>query len=423
MASCGFNQSNSDSEVKDAHASDGVMQVNPKAFNAFNIWRDGQGSEILDYPQDYYGDGHQTSDGVFYVEATAWWKDGKFIGVPTEGAEVVNDVLEYPVKNGRELKLKFTYVPADRWRIWSVTQPDAIEYCKSKDLRLPTLRELFDYCAAGVTEPNYGPNYVSGRYPTNARCGENQPWSSSLVTKDGGVLGAWIFADGDHDGFVWGSYVSNPGFGLACVGGVTPTPTPTPEGRVNPNAFNAFNIWRDGQGSEILDYPQGYDVESGSIPPDGVFYVQESEYSTGRSFIGVPTEGAKVVNDVLEYPIKNNKWLKLKFTDISEEKMQHRDAVSYCKHQGLRLPTVREIFDFCAAEVTEPSYGSGFKWARYPNTARCAWSAPWSASVLSDEKDGNSYAWLFSAGNGTAANVSRSPYGNPHDVRCVGPAE
>jgi hypothetical protein len=44
--------------------------------------------------------------------------------------------------------------------------------------------------------------------------------------------------------------------------------------QVNPKAFNAFNIWRDGNGAEILDYPLGYDVQDGPPTPDGVFYVE-----------------------------------------------------------------------------------------------------------------------------------------------------
>ncbi len=63
----------------------------------------------------------------------------------------------------------------------------------------------------------------------------------------------------------------------------------------------------------------------------------------------MPTEGAKVVNDVLEYPVKNGKVLKLKFTAEFPNEMDRTAAVEHCKKQGLRLPTVREFFDFCAA--------------------------------------------------------------------------
>jgi hypothetical protein len=174
LASCGFGH-NSGSEVKDTPSSGGVTQVNPKAFNAFNIWRDGQGAEILDYPQDYGVWAPISPDGVFFVSRNEYWQPRKFVGVPTEGAKVVNDLLEYPVQNGRQLKLQFAKISED-----TMFHPYAVTYCKNQGLRLPTIRELFDFCAAGVTEPNYGPNFERGRYPSTARCGGSHLWSASI---------------------------------------------------------------------------------------------------------------------------------------------------------------------------------------------------------------------------------------------------
>jgi hypothetical protein len=137
----------------------------------------------------------------------------------------------------------------------------------------------------------------------------------------------------------------------------------------------------------------------------------------------VPTEGAKVVNDVLEYPVKNRKQLKLKFTKISEQRMAQFDAPAYCKNQGLRLPTVREIFDFCAAGVTEPSYGPNYQAGKYPSTARCGHTWLWSASL---DPSYLRYAWRFASYIGSVA-VDDRGYSIPRDVpvhvRCVGPAE
>jgi hypothetical protein len=48
------------------------------------------------------------------------------------------------------------------------------------------VRELFDFCATGVTEPNYGPNFKARKYPKGARCRKEDPdtswdtWSASL---------------------------------------------------------------------------------------------------------------------------------------------------------------------------------------------------------------------------------------------------
>jgi hypothetical protein len=188
--------------------------------------------------------------------------------------------------------------------------------------------------------------------------------------------------------------------------------------QVNPNAFNAFNIWRDGQGAEILDYPRDYESITNKKTSDGVFYINPYDYYLRNfTFVGTPTKGAIVVNDVLEYPAQNGKQLKLKFTEfttVSEQGISHSDAVTHCINEGLRLPTVRELFDFCAAGVTEPNYGPNFKNGKYPSTARCKDKWAWSASVVSNARH---YAWLFDGGNGGVIYWSRN-YGT--GVRCVG---
>lgn len=157
-------------------------------------------------------------------------------------------------------------------------------------------------------------------------------------------------------------------------------------------AFNAFNIWSDGSGTETFEYPQGYDVTKGYTNPDGVFYVEPDSYWKNDKFIGVPTEGAIVVNDVLEYPQKNGKQLKLKFSAKSPYEMNHPDAVKHCKMQGLRLPTIRELFDFCSAGLTRPKFGPNYEKGKYPIQGRCSGMFIWSASVHSRSRD---RAWIF----------------------------
>ena len=95
--------------------------------------------------------------------------------------------------------------------------------------------------------------------------------------------------------------------------------------------------------------------------------------------------------------------------------MSHADAVAYCKKLDKRLPTTRELFDFCAAGVTEPNYGPSFQSGKYPATARC-WGKMlfWSASVDSYDR---SYAWLF---NGNYGHVSNGNRNKTVGVRCVG---
>jgi hypothetical protein len=193
--------------------------------------------------------------------------------------------------------------------------------------------------------------------------------------------------------------------------------------QVNPKAFNALSLWRDDRGYDIVRYPYDYNVEDGEQTPDGVFYVESADYYksdlAGRKFIAVPTEGAKVVGDALEYPVKNSRQLKLKFTSQSPSMMKHAEAREYCDKQGLRLPTVRELFDFCASGVTEPNYGRYFQPNSYPKTAACGSQRNWSASVVSSQRE---YAWYFDYYNGTVAIGSRGNADryNTQYVRCVG---
>lgn len=182
--------------------------------------------------------------------------------------------------------------------------------------------------------------------------------------------------------------------------------------QVNPKAFTAFGLWRDGLGTEILDYPQGYEDTKGTSTPDGVFYVEPAGYWEDIYFTATPTEGAKVVNDVLEYPVNNGMQLKLKFTALNPNRMNHAEAVQHCKKQGLRLPTVRELFDFCASGVSEPNYGPNYRGAQYPTNARCGGGYSWSASVTKNRL----YAWQFSG------NISSEDRRSANGVRCVGPA-
>lgn len=183
--------------------------------------------------------------------------------------------------------------------------------------------------------------------------------------------------------------------------------------QVNPKAFNAFSIWHDGQGSEILNYPEHYGAE---LPqPDEVFYILRSEYELNGRFLGTPTEGAKVENDLLEYPVRNGRQLKIKFTPISDRAMQHGQAMRYCSTQGRRLPTVRELFDFCAAGVIEPNYGPNFKIYKYPTNARCGGTSLFSASINPGAPFDD--AWLF---NNNVGGVSIGANYYDYGVRCVG---
>lgn len=412
LVQCTPRQFNSESGVK--NATNGVTQVNPMAFNAFDIWRDGRDAEMLAYPQGYDDDSYQnqaTRDGVFYVDRAEYWTPYKFTGDTTEGAKVVGDVLEYPVNNGRQLKLRFTEQSKN-----TMTQVVAMRQCKKQGLRLPSVRELFDFCSAGVT---YDPNGSDRKYPESARCGHFDIWSASLEPVNTSL--AWLFAGSYGHGNVGLNNRSEAydSYRMRCVGPVEHSTPGVP--RVNHEAFNAFNIWRDGNGAEILDYPQDYDDMENTIKPaDQVFYVDKAEFIKDGKFVAVPTEGAKVVGDILEYPMRNGKQLKLRFTHMPHSAMGHPNAVAYCKNQGLRLPTWRELFDYCATGVGA-NYGLNYEdipYFRYPAKARCKNLELWTASL---DWHVRGTAWTFDGRNGDLAPNGRTDpaYYTKNSVRCV----
>jgi hypothetical protein len=183
-----------------------------------------------------------------------------------------------------------------------------------------------------------------------------------------------------------------------------PSPTVT---QVNPKAFNAFLLWRDGKGTPILDYPAGYDVQEGKSDPDGMFYVAPSTFWQDDKFIGSVTEGAKVEGDLLIYPTKEGRALALRFSAPAEKKMTHANAVQHCKAKGLRLSHIQELYDFCAAGTAKNASG-------YYDNNRCADGVFWSASMYSVARFN---AWQFSGYSGDATYNNRDySYG----VRCVG---
>lgn len=189
-------------EQGDVCKSDAGVQLNPKAFNSFNIWLSGQGTEIVDYPAVYGDMDPKPEDGVFFVSTYKFWADGKTIGVPTERAKVYRDVLEYPVRNGKQLRLKFAALEQMKMK-----QANAVQHCKRQGLRLPTARELLDFCYAGISSD------VSGRFPQN-RCNSGKIWSASLLSNAPGE--AWLM--GGTDGAISAANINAAECGVRCVG-------------------------------------------------------------------------------------------------------------------------------------------------------------------------------------------------------------
>jgi hypothetical protein len=171
------------------------MQVDSDGFDAFLVWRDGRGlngtNGVFDYPARYklVDFGETRADSVFFDKFEEYFKDGRLSSKPTSGAIVTGSivskrnasgVLWYPLREGRSLNLSFTSRTAGATR-----HETARVYCKEIGGRLPTIRELFDFCAAG-TEIN-----KKGLF-TSHRCTDDCVWSASIDADAQG--NAWLFS-------------------------------------------------------------------------------------------------------------------------------------------------------------------------------------------------------------------------------------
>jgi hypothetical protein len=186
LTSCKARDFNNASSVKEGDAA--IKQVDAKAYNAFPIWQTGSEARVLRYPTVWaVENGRATPEGAIYVANEEFYAGSQFIAIPTKGSKVMNDVLEYPVLGGRQLKIKFV----KKFR-YQTTHVNAPSLCEGEGMRLPTIRELFDFCAAGVSEQVYGPNFVSNYALHNSLCPEEKYWSASVRNINPSVSG-WLF--------------------------------------------------------------------------------------------------------------------------------------------------------------------------------------------------------------------------------------
>lgn len=204
--------------------------------------------------------------------------------------------------------------------------------------------------------------------------------------------------------------------------------------QIDDKAFNAFKIWQDGAGEPIYSYPAGYNLEElKNEGADGTFYADVKEYwqrksspgDSSRRFIAERTANIQKSKESgkLSYPAnKQGKKLELSFSKISERKMTHPEAVKHCQEQKLRLPTIRELFDFCS-DQKEPIL--------------CQDEVLWSASLQANPnkdtaaKNGNyAYqAWFFDGVSNyvdlgvrgiSKVGIPASEMKTEYFVRCVG---
>lgn len=181
--------------------------------------------------------------------------------------------------------------------------------------------------------------------------------------------------------------------------------------QVNPMAYNAFIIWRDGKGTPVLNYPTGITTRNGAAEVNESFQIYANEYWTEQFvFLGSPTTEAHVSNNILTYPVRHGQQLNLRFKGLSDKKMSQEAAVKFCQEKGLRLPSARELLDYCTADTEKAANGS------YPKH-RCTHEKIWSASVNSRLHDS---AWYF---DGSAGNINITYGGSQtqlNTVQCVG---
>ena len=179
---------------------------------------------------------------------------------------------------------------------------------------------------------------------------------------------------------------------------------------VDPVAFDAFLLWQNGaglnSGKGVFNYPTSYDVISEApVAADGVFYTswfgpgpqptvgaivkgqienaqtmdKNIAYPTYDSTTGWTRGLAADMTGILAYPNSNGRQLEIKFDVLSTQRMKHSEARKYCEAKGQRLPTIRELFDFCTAG-TAPTSGNADD--LYYNSSRCFNQDIWSASLL-----------------------------------------
>jgi hypothetical protein len=131
---------------------DKTTHVDAAALNAFMVWKEGE-VPVTEYKYDIKDPANGNPDGTFYIARGDYWDyKGSQVGditatfkrtfTPGIRKDKSAAVLSYPKnKDGKELHLKFSPPSTE-----ALTQLEAIEYCKKRNGRLPSVRELYDYC-------------------------------------------------------------------------------------------------------------------------------------------------------------------------------------------------------------------------------------------------------------------------------------
>jgi hypothetical protein len=121
------------------------IQIDAKAFNAYQMWSTGKGKPVHEYPKwKTSAEAAKSFDAAFAVSEAEWYAGDRFVGKRTKDAfaKEYGNSLVYPERSGFELRLSVSKT-SNMMGFF-----EAVNHCKEKNMRLPTIRELFDYCTA-----------------------------------------------------------------------------------------------------------------------------------------------------------------------------------------------------------------------------------------------------------------------------------
>jgi hypothetical protein len=218
--------------------------------------------------------------------------------------------------------------------------------------------------------------------------------------------------------------------------------------------FNALKMLEDPKTEPITSYPKNYEkLGFNIVKPDGnglipvasdlVFYSAIKDWFGSKTvdadirpngqpgtvvvggtkvvdyqLVATPTSYATVKGDneddpasggVLTY-VFEGRTLAIKVSELQENELNHADAAEACAQKQLRLPTARELFDFCFAGRTKLDKPNPMN----PLNSRCSFRYNWTVTVKADNRQN---AWAV--GNW----VSWSDRQNKEPFRCVGKAK
>jgi hypothetical protein len=170
--------------------------------------------------------------------------------------------------------------------------------------------------------------------------------------------------------------------------------------------INAFLVWRDGV-PEVYQYPRGFerpDIPIREEEEDGFLYVDG--YSSEFPDVASPTEGATVDGAVLNYPEREGRTFSLTFLPPRSAddpylapsyyaRQNFGKALKHCIGRGGRLPTIRELYDFCHAPSNSES-PSAEEWCY-------GQSSQGEVRVWSGTANASDPSTIWSVGGGTAS--------------------